>query len=124
MDSLAPSNVPLYTTEAERRDVWERCEARRLPVVAIRDARRGFVVRYDLQHLDRELTSRALQQLRDSVMRHRTHEPPRADAVSQVERIGGETGPVAGELHEETEKAARLLASYVAETLFDPASWQ
>lgn len=124
MDSLAPSKVPLYATEAERRAVWERCTDRGLPVVAVRDARRGYVVRYDLQHMEQALSPGALQGLRDAVMRHRTREAPRADAVSQVERVGGETGPVSGELHEDTEKAARLLASYVAETVFDRDSWE
>ncbi|WP_254537431.1 hypothetical protein [Halomarina litorea] len=122
MDSLAPAHVPFYETPAEQRRVWERCADRDLPVVAVRDAERGFVVRYDLQHLDRELSPDALQRLRDRLLAHRDRDPLDA-RISQVEQLGGETGPVSGELHEGTEKRARTLASHLAETVLDERNW-
>ncbi|WP_254543521.1 hypothetical protein [Halomarina pelagica] len=123
MDSLAPDHVPLYETAAEQRRVWERCAERGLPVVAVRDAARGYVVRYDLQHLGRELRPDVLQRLRDRVHAFRRQEP-RVDAASQVERIGGEVGPVSGDLHAPTEAVARDLASHVAATVFDRSNWR
>lgn len=122
MDSLAPSNVPLYATDEERERIWTRCAERGLPVVAVRVGDRGFVVRYDLGPVDGRLTAFALQRLRRQVLAFRDRSPG-VDADSRVERVGGETGPVAGELHDETERSARRLASHVAETVLDSANW-
>ncbi|MFC6836350.1 hypothetical protein [Halomarina ordinaria] len=122
MDSLAPDHVPLYETPAEQRRVWERCAERGLPVVAVRDAARGYVVRYDLQHLERELRPEVVQRLRDRVHAFRRQEA-RTDADSQVERVGGEVGPVSGDLHTATETDARDLASHLAATVFDRSNW-
>jgi len=119
-ESLAPSHVPTYESDAERADLWKRCAERGDPVVAIREATRGYVVRYDLAHLDAALSPAALQNLRDRVMSVRTEEPgAAADTVSQVERVGGEAGPVSGDIFECSEQAARRLAAHVAETIFD-----
>lgn len=123
MDSLAPSNVPLYTTDEERERVWSRCAERGYPVVAVRVGERGFVVRYDLGTVDRRLTSAALQRLRQQVLAFHDRVPG-VDRDSQVERVGGETGPIAGELHADTERTARRLASHVAETVLDSSNWQ
>lgn len=124
MDHLVPSNVPVYETREEGRAIWERCASRRLPVVAVRDARRGFVVRYDLQHLDRELSRRALRDLRERVHRYRTGESGgAAHPHSQTVGLGGELGPVAGDLHEETLDRARRLASRVSAVVFDRGNW-
>ena len=122
MDSLAPSNVPLYATHEERERLWTRCGERGLPVVAVRVGDRGFVVRYDLGTVDKRLTDFALQRLRQQVLAFRDRSPA-VDRDSQVERIGGETGPIAGELHDETERSARRLASHVAETVLDSGNW-
>jgi hypothetical protein len=122
VDSLAPSNVPLYETDDERDRVWERCAERGLPVVAVRVGERGFVVRYDLDTVGRELTDAALQRLRERVLAFHDRAPG-VDRDSQVERVGGETGPITGELHADTERAARRLASHVAETVLDSANW-
>ena len=122
MESLSPDHVPVYDTPESGRDLWERCARDELPVVAVRDGTRGFVVRYDLQHLGVELHPRALRTLRERVLAYRREEPV-PDAVSQVERHGGETGPVSGELHESTLAEARTLASHLAETVFDRSNW-
>lgn len=119
-ESLAPAHVPTYESEPERRAIWERCAERGEPVVAIRAATRGYIVRYDLAHLDAALSPDALQSLRDRVMAVRTERPgAAADTVSQVERVGGEAGPVSGDVFEHSERAARQLAAHVAETVFD-----
>ncbi|MWG33289.1 hypothetical protein [Halomarina oriensis] len=123
MDSLAPSNVPLYASDQERARVWSRCAERGLPVVAVRIGERGFVVRYDLGVVDKHLTSTALQRLRQQVLAFHDRSPG-VDARSQVERVGGETGPIAGELHADTERTARRLASHVADTVLDTSNWR
>ncbi|MFB6152033.1 MAG: hypothetical protein ABEJ40_09535 [Haloarculaceae archaeon] len=118
MDQLAPSNVPTYETRADGKSLWQRCADRGLPVVAIRDGERGYVVRYDLAHLDRELSEPALRDLRDHLRSVRA----RTEGVhpwSETEAVGGETGHVAGELHARSERAARRLASHVSAFVFD-----
>ncbi|WP_255150572.1 hypothetical protein [Halorarius halobius] len=125
MDHLAPANVPTYETREEGRDVWERCADRRLPVVAVRDARRGFIVRYDLQHLDRELTPRALQGMRERVRMYRTGDTDvEAHPHSQAVGLGGELGPVSGDVHEATAERARDLASRLSVTVLDRDNWR
>jgi len=89
MDYLASSNVPVYATVDEQRALWERCAERGQPVLAVRDAARGYVVHYDLQHLDTELTQAALQALRDRVRSRRPY-PTGTDPVSETEGVGGE----------------------------------
>lgn len=124
MDHLAPSHVPVYETSEEGRAIWERCAERGLPVVAVRDARRGFIVRYDLQHLDRELSPRALQDLRERVRMYRTGETEVATHPrSQTVGLGGEVGPVSGDLHEQTLERARKLASRISVTVLDRECW-
>ncbi|MFC6939108.1 hypothetical protein ACFQE8_03910 [Salinirubellus sp. GCM10025818] len=122
MDSLSPDHVPVYDTRESGYDLWSRCAEADRPVVAVRDGERGFVVRYDLQHLGVELTSGALRSLRERLLAYRREEPV-PDGVSQVERHGGETGPVSGELHESSLEGARTLASHLAETVFDRSNW-
>ncbi|MEF8841453.1 MAG: hypothetical protein V5A62_07470 [Haloarculaceae archaeon] len=122
MDSLSPDHVPVYDTPESGRELWERCARAERPVVAVRDGTRGFVVRYDLGHLGVELSDPALRSLRERVLAYRGAAPV-PDAVSQVERHGGETGPVSGELHESTLADARTLASGLAETVFDRSNW-
>lgn len=123
VDSLAPSNVPLYATDEERERIWTRCAERGLPVVAIRVGERGFVVRYDLAPVGKRLTASALQRLRRQVLAFHDRSPG-VDPHSQVERLGGETGQIAGELHADTERLARRLASHVAATVLDSTSWR
>ena len=118
MDHLAAGHVPVYETPAEQRTVRERCAGRDQPVLAVRDASRGWIVRYDLQHLDRELDDATLQRLRDRVLDCRGIER-RADAGSQTERVG----PVSGEIHQPTEREARTLASHLSELVFDERNW-
>ena len=125
MDYLAPSNVPVYETLEEGRALWRRCADRHVPVVVVRDARRGFIVRYDLQHLDWELSPRSLQALRERVQMYRTGATEvDTHPHSQVVGLGGELGPVSGDLHEETLDRARKLASRVSTTVFDRANWR
>jgi hypothetical protein len=121
MDQLAPSNVPTYQTRAEGRSLWDRCADRGLPVVAVRDGERGFVVRYDLQHLDDELSERSLRKLRDQVRSMRAYGAG-VDPLSETEGVGGETGHVAGELHADTEAQARRIASHVSAFVFDESN--
>jgi hypothetical protein len=118
MDQLAPSSVPVYESREEGRSVWDRCAERGLPVVAVRDGERGFVVRYDLQHMERELSEPALRALRDHVRSVRPY-PADIDPVSETEGVGGVTGHVAGELHADSERAARRLASHVSAFVLD-----
>lgn len=122
MDHLAPSNVPVYETTAERQDIWQRCADSGRPALAIRNARRGWIVRYDLQHLDAELRSSALQNLRDRVASQRTY-PTGTDPISQAEGVGGEAGAVSGDLHTGSEASARALASHVSTFVFDRSNW-
>ncbi|MCU4800941.1 hypothetical protein OB920_11230 [Halobacteria archaeon HArc-gm2] len=123
MDYLASSNVPVYETVDEQRALWERCAERGQPVLAVRDAARGYVVHYDLQHLDAELTQAALQALRDRVRSRRPY-PTGTDPVSETEGVGGEAGPVSGELHAPTERDARDLASHVSGFVLDRGNWR
>jgi hypothetical protein len=122
MDHLAPSNVPLYESDADRQRIWNRCQQRGEPALAIRDARRGWIVRYDLAHLDAELRADAVQDLRDRVASQRTY-PTGTDPISQAEGVGGEAGPVSGDLHEGSEQAARQLAAHVSTFVFDRDNW-
>jgi len=126
MDHLAPSNVPVYATTDEQRRIWDRCSDRGQPVVAIRAAARGYIVKYDLQHLDRQLSQRPLQQLRDRVRSRRGYEtsPDGTDPISETEGVGGEAGAVSGELHAPTERAARDLASHISPFVLDRDNWQ
>jgi len=123
MDHLAPSNVPVYATGDEQRAIWERCRDRGQPVLAVRDAERGYIVRYDLQHLDARLSSDAVQSLRDRVRSRRSY-PTGTDPISESEGVGGEAGHVSGELHAHTERAARQLASHVSGFVLDRAKWR
>ena len=118
MDQLAPSNVPVYETRAEGEALWQRCADRGLPVVAVREGERGYIVRYDLSHLDSELSESALRDLREHVRSLRSY-ALQIDPLSETEALGGETGHVAGELHARNERAARRLASRVSAFVFD-----
>ncbi|MBX0285638.1 hypothetical protein [Haloarcula salinisoli] len=126
MDHLARSNVPVYATTAEQQRIWDRCSDRGQPVIAIRTAARGHIVRYDLQHLDVELSQRTLQQLRDRVRSRRGYQtsPDASDPVSETEGVGGEAGAVSGELHTPTERAARDLASHISPFVLDRDNWR
>ncbi|MFC7021367.1 MULTISPECIES: hypothetical protein [Haloarcula] len=123
MDHLAPSNVPVYTTATEHRAIWDRCADRGHPVLAVRVATRGYIVRYDLQHLDRELTPAAVQALRDRVRARRPY-PTDTDPISESEGVGGEAGAVSGALHTRTEQAGRDLASHISEFVLDRRNWR
>jgi len=129
MDQLSPHHVPIYDTREQRRVLWSECAERGQPVVAVRDARRGFIVRYDLGHLRTELTPDALATLRRRVRTWRSYPTAgsaglRADPVSESEGVGGEVGPVSGDLHAPTEGTARDLASRVSAVVFDQSRWQ
>ena len=112
----------MYETTTERQEIWECCADSASPVLAIRDARRGWIVRYDLQHLDVELRHDALQALRDRVADRRTY-PTGTDPLSQAEGVGGEAGAVSGDLHAGSEASARELASHVSTFVFDRSNW-
>lgn len=122
MDHLAPANVPLYDTPEERQRIWERCLEQDQPALAIRNARRGWIVRYDLQHLDAQLRADVVQALRDRVADQRTY-PTGTDPLSQAEGVGGEAGAVSGDLHAGSERAARDLAAHVSTFVFDRENW-
>lgn len=130
MDRLFPQHVPVYETSEERDRLWSRCAERGVPVVAVRDARRGFIVRYDLQHLDAELTEAALRALRERTAAFQSYPtadttafPSGTDPLSQSESVGGEAGAVSGDVHAPTEAAARDLASQLSAVVFDRANW-
>ena len=123
MDHLASSNVPVYETADERRAIWQRCAERGQPVLAVRDAARGCVVHYDLQHLDAQLSQDAVQALRDRVRSRRPYRTD-TDPISETEGVGGEAGPVSGELHAPTERDARDLASHVSGFVLDRSNWR
>jgi len=122
MTRLEPSAVPVYGSDAERQMLWERNAGNGQPVVAVRNARRGWIVRYDLAHLDSELRSDTVQQLRDSVGNRRPY-PTGTDPISQAEGVGGEAGPVSGDLHESSEQRARELAAHVSTFVLDRSNW-
>jgi len=122
MDHLAPSNVPVYESRDEQRTIWDRCRDRGQPVLAVRDAARGYIVKYDLQHLDVRLGSDAVQSLRDRVRSRRSY-PTGTDPISESEGVGGEAGHVSGELHARSERAARELASHVSGFVLDRGNW-
>jgi hypothetical protein len=113
----------MYATDPERTRIWDRCAERHLPVVAIRNGRRGYIVRYDLQHLDVELDSDAVRALRERTRQYRS-EPNHADPISETEHVGGEAGAVSGDLHTETESAARTLAARLSGLVFDQDNWR
>ena len=129
MDQLSPHHVPMYDTREQQRRLWEQCAERDQPVVAVRDARRGYIVRYDLQHLDTELSAGALARLRRQTRDARTYPTAgngtaTADPLSESEGVGGEAGPVSGDLHTDSEAAARQLASRLSAVVFDRNEWQ
>ncbi|MXR52493.1 hypothetical protein GRX03_12860 [Halovenus sp. WSH3] len=131
MDRLAPQHVPIYESGSQRRSLWEECANEDRPVVGIRDARRGYIVRYDLQHLDAELSRSALRDLRARTRAQRTYPtgstdsyPAGTDPISAAEGVGGEAGPVSGELHADTETEARELASRLSEIVFESERWR
>lgn len=131
MDRLSPQHVPMYESGPERRSLWERCDSDGRPVVGIRDARRGYIVRYDLQHLDAELAPSALRTLRRQVRSQRAYPtgdpesyPTGTDPISETEGVGGEAGAVSGELHAGSEADARELASRLSELVFDRSHWR
>ena len=123
MNHLTPGAIPVYDSDEGRQRIWQRCVERGEPALAIRDARRGWIVRYDLQHLDAELDPTALQALRDRVADRRTY-PTGTDPVSQAEGVGGEAGAVSGDLHTDSEAAARELASHLSTFVFDRDNWR
>ncbi|MBX0321584.1 hypothetical protein EGH21_00940 [Halomicroarcula sp. F13] len=123
MDHLAPSNVPVYATPDEQQAIWERCANRGHPVVAVRAATRGYIVRYDLQHLDEQLSAATLQRLRDRVRSRRPY-PTGTDPISETEGVGGEAGPVSGELHTSSEGDGRDLASHISQFVLDRDNWR
>ncbi|WP_254273994.1 hypothetical protein [Haloarcula marina] len=123
MDHLTPSNVPVYATGDERRTIWDRCADRGQPVIAVRVATRGYIVQYDLQHLDKQLSPTAVQQLRDRVRSRRPY-PTGTDPISEAEGVGGEAGAVSGDLHTPTEKAGRDLASHISQFVLDRSNWR
>jgi hypothetical protein len=122
MDRLYPQSVPLYETSDQREIIWSDCADNGDPVVAIRNARRGFIVRYDLQHLDVELDESAVRRLRERTEGYRTY-PTGTDPHSQAESVGGEAGPVSGDLHTHSEDEARVLASRLSGIVFDESNW-
>ena len=129
MDQLSPQHVPVYDTREQQRRLWEQCAERGQPVVAVRDARRGYIVRYDLQHLDTELSASALARLRRQTRDWRPYPTAgdgtaNADPRSESEGVGGEAGPVSGDLHTDSEQAARQLASHLSAVVFDRSHWQ
>ena len=128
MNQLAPQHVPVYRSAAERDRIWQRCIDEGQPVVAIRDARRGHIVRYDLQHLRVELVPEAVRELRMGTRSFRSYPTSGeaagratvgADPLSAAEGVGGEAGPVSGALHADSEAAARRLAARLSSILFD-----
>jgi hypothetical protein len=123
MDRLAAQHVPMYATDSERTRIWDRCVDSELPVVAIRNGRRGYIVRYDVQHLDVELDRETLRTVRERTRQYRS-EPNHADPISETEHIGGEAGAVSGDLHTETEPSARALASRLSGLVFDQDNWR
>ncbi len=130
MERLFPQHVPVYETAEERERLWARCTERNVPVIAVRNARRGFIVRYDLQHLDAELTDPALRELREYSATFQTYPtantatfPTGTDPLSQAESVGGEAGVVSGDLHTSTEERARDLASRLSTIVFDSSNW-
>jgi hypothetical protein len=123
MDQLAPQHVPVYETDRTRRSIWEECAKRNQPVVAIRDAARGFIVRYDIQHIDAELSTETVRALREQTRTLRSY-PTGTDPISQAEGVGGEAGAVSGDLHTDSEQAARRLASKLSGFVFDRSNWQ
>jgi hypothetical protein len=129
MDQLSPHHVPVYGTRKQQRILWSECAERGQPVIAVRNARRGFIVRYDLGHLETELAPDAVAVLRRRVREWRSYPTVgaaglRADPVSEAEGVGGETGAISGELHAPSEQAARDLASQVSAVVFDQSRWQ
>ena len=123
MDRLYPQHVPVYNSSERREQLWQRCADRGDPVVAVRDATRGFIVRYDLQHLEVELTESALRELRTQTEAFRTY-PTGTDPLSQSECVGGEAGVISGDLHTHTEDEARDLASQLSDVVFDRSNWR
>jgi len=129
MDKLSPHHVPVYETREQQRRLWEQCAERDQPVVAVRDGTRGYIVRYDLQHLDSALETTALDRLRRRAREYRPYPTAgdgavSADPLSEAEGVGGEAGPVSGSLHADSEDAARRLASRLSGVVFDRTGWQ
>lgn len=122
MDQLSPQHIPVYKTSTQRRSLWDQCVERGQPVVAIRNARRGYIVRYDIQHLGAELHPDAVRDIRERTRRWRAY-PAKTDPVSESEGVGGEAGAVSGDLHADSEADARELASRLSGVVFDRDNW-
>lgn len=123
MDQLSPQHVPVYRTSDQRRSLWQQCVERDQPVIAVRDARRGYIVHYDVQHLDAELQPVAVRNLRRQTKDWRPY-PTGTDPISESEGIGGEAGPVSGHLHAHSESSARELASRLSAVVLDRDNWR
>jgi len=122
MTPITPADVPTYETRAEGRSLWADLADQRRPTVAIRDGERGFVVRYDLAHLDRSLTDAALRSLR-ARLRERRHPTGGLDPISESVGLGGEVGHIGGEVHAETDPEARELAVEIAGVVTNSDNW-
>jgi hypothetical protein len=128
MDQIPPQHIPVYEGDRERRQLWEAHQHRNQPVVAIRNGRRGYIVRYDLQHLGNELAPSALERLRQQTRDWRMYptadgRPGTVDPISAAEGVGGEAGPISGDFHTDTESRARDLASRLSAIVLNRDSW-
>ena len=122
MERLAPTHVPVYETSEQRQQLWQRCADRDQPVIAVRNATRGYIVRYDLQHLEVELDEPTVRALRSRTKAWRPY-PTGTDPISESEGVGGEAGAISGELHTHSESEARQLAAHLSELVFEQANW-
>ncbi|AWB26883.1 hypothetical protein [Halococcoides cellulosivorans] len=122
MTTITPADVPTYETRAEGRSLWTDLADQSRPTIAIRNGERGFVVRYDLAHLDRSLTEDALRTLR-ARLRERRAPAGGLDPISESVGLGGEMGQIAGEIHADTDAAARDLAVEIAGLVTDSDNW-
>lgn len=118
MDKLSPNQIPLYETDGERVTIWKQCIDRNLPVIAIRNGQRGYIVRYDIQHFEHQLGEQVVRTLRETIRDWRAY-PTGTDPISETESVGGEVGPISGDLHTETETQARELAAHLSRTVLE-----
>ena len=112
------NEVHVFTTQEERHMLWLR--AGDDPFIAVRNARRGFLLTYHMQTTGATLTNQAVREIRNIIKPYRMDIGPN----SQTELVGGEVGPHTGIICCSTEDDAQALAAEVAPLIRNHNNWE
>lgn len=112
-------DIPTFETESERNMIWSRGRAGQTPVLAIRDADRGFLFMYDMAPTGTCLADATVQELRNIAKPQRLTVGP----TSQIEVVGGTIGAYSGTICCPSETTARHLAAHLRPKITDTKNW-